>query len=1156
MGRATMRNGILKRIILLASFFAVAGVCLAQTDTARLQGTITDPSGAAVTGATITVTNSDTGRMVTVQPNADGFYVAPALPAGRYHVVVEKSGFQKAVQDFELQVSQIAVVDFKLQVGQVSQTVTVEGGSPVIDSADSSIGTVIEGRQVTELPLNGRNFTELATIEPGVNRGIPTGSATGTQNNTETFRYKESGGASLAVNGLPPEANNFIFDGIDNNESLVNTITFFTPADALQEFKVITNVAPAEYGRAGGAVLVSSLNSGSNEFHGSAFWFHRDESLDSEYYFPSSEGVFARNQFGGTVGGPIIKNKLFFFGDYQGLREHSPGPSGIGTVPTDKMRSGDFSELLNMPANNGLYPVGTSIYIADPTTGLPCNAGNQTGCFGGNMIPSGRVNSVGQNYLKAFPEPNCTSPAVQLGCGSIINNYRNSEVLDETWNDFDVRVDYNFNSANQFFGRFSRGDANNTETPFLTTLPSGFGTGTTFNHPNGASLGWTHIFNQNVINEMHYGYVRTNYGYVPPFDGTALCTQLGIPNCNNSSELGGIALIGGYNTQIEYTGDYGPYLVPQTGFDWNDSLSWVKGNHTLKFGANLIRRQLNLYRPLEGKGYFDLCGNGGSGSATGYEVSDLLAGFVCSYGDGVPYGMIGTRSWENGFFAQDDWRVTNRLTLNLGMRWEVFTQPVEVDDRQANFDVATGALILAGSGGSSRSLVPTDYHNFEPRAGFAYQLTGDGKTVIRGGVGIFHFLDRGGISNQLGQNPPFSGDATFNQTSGYEIALSGALPCSPACTSPAQLDSTTATAPVPTGAAAFANLNYSNPANVSVIGWLPSNLTPMVTEWNLQVQRQIATNTSISIGYVGDHGAHLPGYYNSNDYQFGMDTNLPGSRLFPILAGSVDTYNTYGKSNFHSLQAQFDRRFMKGLQFTASFTWEKQTDDTCGAYDCSGPTNFRNLGLEEGLSDLDQPYHLVMSSLYELPIGRGKRWGNNWSRPLDWAIGGWQVNGIYNLQSGMPFDLNVSGGIQAYERPDASGSIGVNPGNLSNYINVSGFTGPPATWYADTNQIVYDRPGTGGRNILIGPGSSNLDFAIFKNFDITERVKASFRVQFYNITNTPHFGQPNTSVGNYSAPGGGVNAPAVFNPNSEFGEITTVLPYSNREGELGLRITF
>jgi hypothetical protein len=1110
-----------------------AGASFAQTETARLEGTVTDPSGAPVAGAAISVTSVETGRNTTGSTNDSGFYVVPALPAGHYHVDVTKDGFNKVSRDFELTISQIAVVDFSLTVGAVTQTVTVEAGSPVIDAADSSLSTTISGRQVTELPLNGRNFTQLATLVPGVSRGIPTGAATGTQNNTETFRYSESGGASLVVNGLPPQANNFLFDGIDNNETLVNTIIFFTNPDALEEFNVITNVAPAEYGRAGGGVISSRLKSGSNDFHGSAYWFHRDESFDSKFYFdPGDKPVFARNQFGGTLGGPVIKNKLFFFMDYQGLRLNQPQGTGVGTVPTDLMRTGNFSELL-CTGNPGCVGSGgqtAPIVINDPTTGLP---------FPGNVIPTNRQNTVGIAYLNAFPEPNC-SPTVDQRCGTITNNYINASNLHEEWNDFDVRGDYVFGPKDTLFARFSWGKDDNVEAPFLTTLPSGFGTGTTFNHPNGASIGWTHIFSPTITNEMHYGYVRTTYGYTPPFANVPICTELGIPNCNNSADLGGIALIGGNGSQIEYTGDYGPYLVPQTSFEWNDSLTWTKGNHTVKMGGSIIRRQLNLFRPITGKGFFNLCGNGGSDSATGYETSDLVAGFVCQYQDGVPYGMVGTRSWENGIFAQDDWRVNNRLTLNLGFRWDIFTSPIEVADRQANFDITTGALIIAGSNGASRGLVPNDYHNFGPRAGFAYQLTGDGKTVVRGGIGVFYFVDRGGISNQLAQNPPFSGSATFKYTDGYRIALSGQAPMG-------SNDSTLATGALPTGAAAFADLNLAAPENVAVISQLTKNLTPQVTEWNLQVQRQLGNSSFVSLGYVGTHGSHLPGYYNANEYEFGEDINTPGSQLWPLIS-SISTYDTYGKSNYHSLQAQFQRRMMQGLQVTGSFTWEKETDDSCGAYDCQGPQHFRNLRLEQGLSNLDQPYRLVVSALYELPFGRGKHWGANWNRPLELALGGWQFNGIYTLYSGMPFDLNVGGTVQGI-RPDRVGNPSVNPGNILTYINGDAFAAPPATLYADTGAIVADRPGTAGRNILLGPGLSNFDFALFKNFHVTERVNVSFRVQYYNITNTPHFGQPNTNFGNYQGDG-------TFQANQQFGLINSVLPNSNREGELGLRVTF
>ncbi|MHB8412120.1 MAG: TonB-dependent receptor [Candidatus Acidiferrales bacterium] len=1140
-----MAKKILYSAVFVLLVLATARVNYAQANTARLQGTVMDSSGAAVVNATVTVTDVDTGRTVTARTDAEGFYVVPGLAPGHYQATVEMQGFQKEVRNFELQISQIGEVDYTLQVGSVSQSVTVTGGSPVVDTADSAIGTVIEGRQVTELPLNGRNFTQLATLIPGVSRGNPTGQATGSQNNAETFRNGSSGGASLAVNGLPPQANNFILDGIDNNEALVNTIVFFPPADAIQEFRVETSVAPAEFGRAGGAIVATSIKSGTNDFHGSAFWFHRDQTLDARPFFASARSPFSRNQFGGTIGGPIIRNKLFFFGDYQGLRLKQPGQPEFATVPTDKMRAGDFSELLTAGPGTGL---SNPVQIIDPTTGAQfMGNGSQP-----NVIPGNRINTVGQNYLKAFPEPNCNA-AINSNCDSILHNYTNVRNLLENWNDFDIRVDFNLNADNQFFGRFSRGRADQTETTRLSTLPSGFGSGTNFNHPYGAALGWTHILSPNVINEARYGFVRTYYGFAPPSQGTPLCTQLGIPNCNTSPDLGGIALIGGFNSQIEYTGDFGPFLVPQTGFDFNDSVSWVHGNHTIKFGATIIRRQLNLFRPLAGKGFFFLWGNGGGQSPTHYEVSDLLAGFVHQYDHGTPFGMVGTRSWENGFFAQDDWRLNARLTLNLGIRYDVLTQPIEVQNRQANFDLTTGSLVIAGVGGSSRALVPNDWHNFGPRLGFAYQLTGDGKTVLRGGFGLFYFLDRGGISNQLSQNPPFSGEQTVDYVNGFRITLSGSLPCQPTCTA-AQLDSTQATGPLPSGA--FTNLNLSSPSGVSVIADLPSNTTPNVSEWNLQIQRQIGTNTSVSLAYVGDHGAHLPAYYDANNSSYGLAASDPNSRLFPLL-GSISVQDTRGTSDFHSLQAQYERRMTRNWQFLGAFTWEKVIDDTCGAFDCSQPQNFRNFKIERGLSAVDQPYRLVLSSLYELPFGRGERWGSDWSRPIDLALGGWQINGIYTLQSGFPFDVSNGGGIQEFVRPDLTARPSVSPGNIAQYINPAGFAPAPATLFPD-GSISFNRPGNAARNFLFGPGLSNIDFAVFKNFHLTERFNAQFRTQFYNLTNTPHFGQPNAGFGNW----GTVTDPVTkvtslqFNPNPQFGQINSVLPDSWRQIEIALRITF
>lgn len=1127
--RSTLRFMGWATVVVLLSILATTNVCFAQSDNARLQGTVTDAQGAAVPGANVTVTNTGTGYTASVTGNELGYYSVSALPPGSYRVEVSQKGFKKTVRELALQVAQVGVADFTLEVGEVTQSITVEAGSPVIDSADSAIGEVVEGRQVAEMPLNGRNFTQLALLVPGVTRGNPTGAATGANNNAETYRFGQSGGAALAVNGLRPQNDNFILDGIDNNEALVNTIVFFPPADAIDEFRVQTSVAPAQFGRAGGALVLTTIKSGTNNYHGSAFWFNRNKNLNARNVFqgPPTPG-FDRNQFGGTIGGPVIKNKFFLFGDYEGLRQKIPGSPEYATVPTDLMRQGNFSELLTS-VGTGYSQTYT---ILDPSTGLQfMGSGAQP-----NVIPSGRINQVGLAYIKAFPEPNCTH-AQDVNCFSVFHNYKNTRKLIENWNDFDIRGDYILNNTNSLFVRVSRAVADQTDTTRLTTLPSGFGSGTNLNHPWGTAIGWTDTLSPTLINEARVGFVRTVYGYTPPSNNTNICVTLGIVNCNTPL-LGGIALIGGYNSQIEYTGDYGTYLIPQTGYNVNDSLTWNKGKHTWKFGGNIIRRQLNLYRPLAGKGYFAIAGNGNSGCcgaapgqghvSTSYEVSDLLAGFVDGYAHGTTFGMVGTRTWENGFFAQDDYRVNPRLTLNLGVRYDVLTWPVEVLNRQANFDLASGALVVAGSNGAPRTLIPNDYHNFGPRLGFAYQLTGDGKTVVRGGYGLFYFLDRGGISNQLAQNPPFSGTNGVGYFQGARITLSGSLPCSntPAGCTQAQLISTNATGPLPSGD--FTSLNLAAPTGVSVISVLPTSLTPMVSQWNLQVQRQIGVNQSVSLAYVGTHGARLTRNYNANQQLYGAPS---GTDLFPKL-GSITVQDNSGKSDYHSLQAQYERRFTNGLQFLGAFTWSKTIDDACGDLDTCAPQFYKNFGIERGLSNQDQPYRLSLSAIYELPLGKGKRWGHDISRVLDYAIGGWQLNGIYTLQAGLPFSVTVDGNPSS-TRADLVGKPVVQPGNLLHYVTASAFAIPASTGG------VFNAPGTSGRDILRGPGSSNMDLALFKNFSVTEQVKAQFRVQAYNLTNTPHFANPDSDLS-----------------HGTFGQINSVQPNSWRQVELGLRVTF
>lgn len=1087
--------------LLLVLLSAAATSGWSQTDSARLQGTITDTQGGVVAGAIITVTNMGTGRAVSVSSNAAGDYSVPALPAGRYRVEVRLEKFKTVSQEITLQVSQIAPVSFQLQPGEITTTIQVNSDVPLLESTSSDISDVVVGRQVTELPLNGRNFTQLATLVPGVTRGVIDGDASGGRGNAETFRYSNVGGAALAVNGLRPQANNFILDGVDNNESLVNTIVFFPPAEAIQEFRVDTSIAPAEFGRAGGGLVLVSLKSGSNAFHGSAFEFLRNDNLDAERTFvkancPSGQTCkdeFRRNQFGGTLGGPILKDRLFFFVDYSGLRQFLPLGQDQATVPTPKMRAGDFSELL------------PSIRITNPATKQP---------FAGNVITPDFINKAGQNYLNAYPLPNVTTRLTQ--------NYLVTRKQIQQFDDFDSRIDLSLGAKDSLFGRFSLGQDNSETTSRLApSLPAGFGSGTNISYPRGLSIGETHTFSSTIINEFHFGFIRTKYGYTPPYDDIPLSANLGIVNANTSTLLGGGALIGGYNNQIEYTGDYGPYLVPQNSFEYANTLSWVKGAHNLKFGGTVIRREVNLFRPKAGKGYFFLFGNGQAPSPTGYEVSDLLAGFVNNYQIGPPFGMVGTRNWETGYFAQDDWKIARRLTLNLGLRYDLYTWPVEVGDRQSNFDLSTGRLVLAGQGSDGlSSFVPISKKNFAPRAGFAYDLTGNARTVLRGGYGIFYFVDRGGIDNQLAQNPPYAGIAQFNYSDGYRITLSGMAPLNSS-------DPRLATAPLPLGTLTALDLN--NPRNVSVFATLPTNRNSYVQEWNLQLQQELGADMALSVGYVGTKGTKLATYYDYNRQQYGAAN---GVRNFPNL-GSINVQDTIGNSNYQSLQAMLQRRLARGWQFTGTYTWAHAIDDSPGAFDKGngGTVDYTNLRLERGNSSLDVRHRFVLSSLYELPFGRGLRFGRDLPGSLNTFLGGWQINGILTFQSGLPFDLTAQGNPNTHpvqvHAPD-------NMHTTTQYYDVSAFAQP-----AVNAAGVRLGPGNVARNLFAGPGTKNLDLSIFKSFHISERVGTQFRAEFYNFTNTPQFAQPNGDI-----------------TSGQAGQITDTRLGTERQIQFALRVTF
>ncbi len=1122
---------------------------LGQSDSGRVVGTVTDPSGAAIPKASITLVNTTTGLKLIGSSSASGELNVSAVPAGDYTATVTATGFQTQTQAITVVVTTSLTLNFALQPGSETTNVEVTGAASLVNTSDPTLGETIESKQITELPLNGRNTLNLALLTPGVTQG------TYSENGQDTAgRFGDTGGGVLAVNGTRPQANNFILDGVDNNDGLNNVIIFFPPVDATQEFKVDTSVAPAQYGRAGGALVVSSLRSGTNQLHGSAFEFYRSGkwAANPNYQFNGQPATpnpaYNRSQFGGSLGAPLVKNKLFIFGDYQGTRVKQPSSTGYVTVPTALMRQGDFSELLNpsfasasvsttpvfttafprcvpnyatLDANLGMYSKGQ---VYDPLTCTP---------FPNNVIPTGRLNTAAVNYLNAFPLPSRTDRA--------LNNYLTDQSQIQKYNTFDTRIDWNASLNNLFFFRYSYDNSTNDLNSQLaqngSNPPLNANGANDYLHARGYDLGYTHTFSPRAVNEARIAYNRDNFGFTPPNYGISVGSELGI----NDSALGvaagtGGPLIGGTGTEMMYTGDFGPFEVPQNTYEVTDTVSLTAHSHQLNFGGTFLRRVVNYYRPIEGKGGFF---TNGDEDFTGYDESEFLVGGVDNYQIGSQIGFFSNINQEDALFLQDDWRVNHHLTLNLGIRYDLITWPYEAHNQQSSFDLANNQVLEAGVNGVSKTIVNQDFLNFAPRVGFAYDLSGNGKSALHGGYGIFYFPDYGGIYNQLGQNGPFSGNNFFTAEDGYCITLSGQTvtkPGSYSCAGYTGPAAVTTQLPLPPSVATFNPMNPPQGLGGTVVN--PNNKHSRIQEYNLQLQQQFTSKDVLSFGYVGTYADRLSTFYsNLTNYHIGATT-----RPIPGQDGGL-TYDDYnGSSNYNGLQVHFEHRATSFLA-TASYAWSHALDNTDSPY--SGTPVAVLLDYDQaanyGNSSQDERQIASGSFVYNLPFGHGERFGASAPRLLDLAIGGWQINDIVLLSTGQPVDLQAGSGSAPGNRPDLIAPITYPKSISGTWFNTTSFSNaiPFVNATDGTTNTIYTRLGTLGRNQVYGPGSRTMNVGAQKNLHISEGKQIELHGDAFNVTNTPNFAQP----GNFNG------------PSSNFGKITG-LHGAPRQIQVAARLVF
>jgi carboxypeptidase family protein len=1038
-----MGSGRLLRCIAAAAVLLGGAALHAQVTTADIVGRVTDSTGGVLPGASVTIEHLGTHDVRTVPTSATGDYLFNLLPIGIYSVKVELQGFVTQTTRLTLSTGDRVRFDAKLQVGQVSENVLVTAESPLVQTDTATVGSLVSAKAVEDLPVSGRNIQRLVQLVPGAFEGQTNSLASG---NRPDDRRQTS---AVSINGSLDNQNNQLIDGIDNNERAIGTVGVKPSIDAIAEVKVQTSMYNAEVGRTAGGVVNIITKAGSNAFHGSAFEFVRNDRFDARNFFATGvdKPKLSQSQYGGSVGGPVIHNRTFFFGDYEGFNV-TQGVTTVVTVPTALMRAGNFSEL------------STPIY--DPTA-------SPRVAFPGNIIPASRLSPIALNYLALYPLP--------TGAG-LANNYTGTRDRTQDAKTTDVRADHIFNTDNRLFVRYSYNGVD-TFTPAVFPIVDGIepggggsfpGQNQTTAHNFGAS--YAKVFSPSLIGEFRAGYLNVNIASYGLNYGNNVSQSFGIPNVNVDTLTSGLMPI----TLTGYAGAGDATFLPliQVDHTWqgSGSVTNVRGAHSLKVGAGLIDRTFTVSQsnsPLGTMTFNTTLTDNGAGSG-----GNSIASFVLGYPQQAArivslfYPHYSTR--EPFVFVQDDWRATSNLTINLGLRYDVFTPYTEQDDHLVNVDLAASRILVAGQNGVSRTAnIQTDYSNIAPRIGFSATLPH--ALVVRGGYGLAYFP-----GNYMSQS--FLKSAPFTSTYGPVIsnAASGGVPnlfLSQGVPLPVPTDIS-----VPTGTFQAEQLDFRN---------------TRTQQYNVFTEKEFSGNV-IGAGYIGMYQTHLAQYIGNLDLAPAAPGAIQPRRAFSATlpnVSSIPLISSEYLGTYNALQVVFQRRQRAGLTIGSNYTLAHAVVTNAAPWDVSVTERYD--------SGFDIRHRLVFSANYELPFFRSA------DGVAHAVLGGWQVNGVAIYQTGLPYTVtngtarsNTGGG----DRPNQIGDPELDNPTIAQWFNVAAFAPQPINTAGNT-----------GNNTLHGPPQRRIDLSVFKNVPLSGAARLQLRAEIFNVTNIPSFAAPNAAFG-------------------------------------------